>query len=115
MACFTACVAEALIVYGVKKTIDHSNNNGIRDLASKLFFLVKLLLGGSFLLLIEHVWHGEIVPYYPFLTAASNPDDFNEMLHEIMTVGLTMDVVITTFWFVACILPGLVKRRSVKA
>lgn len=103
MACFTACVAEALIAYGIKKTVEHKEKaDGIcmdgSQLSAKISKLVKLLLGGSFLLLIEHVWHGEIVPFYPFLTAMSNPEDTREMLYEIITVGGCMDLFITAIW-----------------
>ena len=57
-----------------------------------------MLWGGSALLAFEHVWHGEVVPWFPFLTAASNPEDAAEMLHEMGTVGVTMAVLVTLVW-----------------
>jgi hypothetical protein len=57
-----------------------------------------MLLGGSFLLMIEHVWHGEITYFPPFLTAMNNPEDTAEMIHEILTVGVSMDVALTVSW-----------------
>ena len=57
MACFTACVAEAIVAYGVKKVVASSKNTKVNSFAPKLQKLINLLLSGSFLLLIEHVWH----------------------------------------------------------
>ncbi|MFV0413409.1 MAG: hypothetical protein ACK5L3_09090, partial [Oscillospiraceae bacterium] len=48
--------------------------------AKKLKWLTNLLWGGSALLAFEHVWHGEVVPWFPFLTAAGNPADAAAML-----------------------------------
>ena len=39
---------------------------------------------------LEHILHGEVVPFPPFLTAASNPADAAEMLTEMGTVGVAM-------------------------
>ncbi len=94
MACLTACVAEALIVYGLKKTVGQKHKN----LEAKLGRLVNMLAGGSLLLFVEHVWHGEIVPYYPFLTAANSPAETAQMLHEIWTVGGSMCLAVTAVW-----------------
>ncbi len=41
-------------------------------LSRKLMWLANLLWGGALLLAYEHVWHGEVVPWFPFLTAASD-------------------------------------------
>ena len=57
-----------------------------------------MLWGGSALLAFEHVWHGEVVPFFPFLTAAKDPEAFSEMLHEMSTVGVSMAVVVTLVW-----------------
>ncbi len=54
--------------------------------------------GGSALLAFEHVWHGEVVPWFPFLTAMSNPADTAEMLAEMGSIGVTMAVLITAVW-----------------
>ena len=61
-------------------------------------WLNGMLWGGSLLLAYEHLWHGEVVPYFPFLTAASNAEDAAEMLHEMSTVGVTMAVLVTCIW-----------------
>lgn len=115
MACFTACVAEALVAYGVKKVVAKSNHQKVRAFSDKIQKLINLLLSGSFLLLIEHVWHGEIVPFYPFLTAANDPESTRVMINEILTVGLSMDLTVTSVWFVAYILVPKLAHKEVLA
>lgn len=105
MACFTAAVAEALVVHGIRKTVEKNHPT----LAGKLQKLVSLLLSGSFLLMIEHIWHGEITFFYPFLTAMNSPEDTKEMLYEILTVGGNIDIAITSLWFVLYCLADLIK------
>lgn len=115
MACFTACVAEALVAYGVKKVVAKSNHQKVRAFSEKIQKLINLLLSGSFLLLIEHVWHGEIVPFYPFFTAAKDPESTRVMIQEILTVGVAMDVAVTAVWFVAYILVPKFAHKEVLA
>jgi len=57
-----------------------------------------MLWGGTALLALEHVWHGEVVPWPPFLTAMENPADIGPMLHEIATVGVAMAITVTAVW-----------------
>ena len=57
-----------------------------------------MLWGGSFLLAIEHIWHGEIIPVPPFLTAMTDPAAIQPMLHEIATAGVTMAVLVSLVW-----------------
>ena len=64
----------------------------------KLRWLSQLLWGGSFLLGFEHVWHGEVVAWFPFLTAAPSPQEMAEMLHEMATAGTGMAAVVTAAW-----------------
>ena len=78
-------------------------------------WLNNMLWGGSALLAFEHVWHGEVTPWFPFLTAASNPADTAEMLHEMATVGVTMAILITIVWGVICfVADAIVKRPEVE-
>jgi len=80
----------------------------------KLKWLSNLLWGGSALLAFEHLWHGEIVPFYPFLTAASSPADAMEMLHEMATVGSTMAIVVTAVWVGMVVVSSVLERNSAK-
>ena len=71
--------------------------------------------GGSFLLAFEHVWHGEVVPWFPFLTAAGNPTDAAEMLHEMSTAGVTMAALVTAVWVVMVLVTGAMAKKAIKA
>lgn len=103
MACFLVPAAEAAAAEVAKKLnegkkTESSENTENIALSTKLGWLSKMLWGGSALLAFEHVWHGEVVPWFPFLTAASNPQDAAEMLQEMGTVGVTMALLITAVW-----------------
>ena len=73
-----------------------------------------MLWGGAALLAFEHVWHGEVVPWFPFLTAASNPADAAEMVHEMATVGVTMAVLVTVVWLGMLGVSALIEKRAQK-
>lgn len=66
--------------------------------SGKVKWLSKLLWGGSSLLAFEHVWHGEVQPFFPFLTAAESPESFVAMLNEVSTVGVGMALTVTAAW-----------------
>ncbi|MBR6293583.1 MAG: hypothetical protein IKR54_03230 [Lachnospiraceae bacterium] len=111
MACFTVSLAEAIVVKVVQKKIakkeklaaeknDITAQKPLIPMSTRLGWLSKLLFGGSALLAFEHVWHGEIVPWFPFITAMNDPADAMEMLTEIGTVGVGMAALVTGIWFV---------------
>jgi hypothetical protein len=77
----------------------------------KLGLLVKMLLAGSLILAIEHVWHGEIVPYPPFLTAMQNSSDIPVLINEMTVIGGSMTIVVTATWSVVV---AFAKRVEVK-
>ena len=122
MACFTAPLAEAIvisivksIVYKKHKTdelVKTSQNNDSGSITTKLGWLEKMLYGGSFLLAIEHIYHGEIVFYPPFLTAMKSPEEIPVMLHEIATVGVGMAVLVTAVWGIAVGLSAFMNKRN---
>jgi hypothetical protein len=92
MACFLVPMALAIMTSIIQKTA--------RSLAEKLklWILNALLWGGVILLALEHVWHHEVVPWPPFLTAMANPADIPVMLHEMATVGTAMSIVTFITW-----------------
>ena len=108
MACFTAPLAGAIVATAVKsaKSADAHSNPFVR----RLGWLQKMLFGGSFLLAIEHVWHGEITWRFPFLTAVKDGDTAG-MLHEIATVGVAMAVLITVAWAAMVVVASALERR----
>ena len=127
MACFVVPVAEAVIATAAKKviekkeesvaketavsTIENKNANKI-PFSRKLGWLTKLLWGGSFLLAFEHLWHGEITPWFPFLTAATSPESTMAMLHEMATSGVAMAVLVTSVWAGMVIIGTALQKRS---
>jgi hypothetical protein len=120
MACFLVPTGEAVVTEIVKKVeakkeinIESKNENAV-PMSKKLGWLSKLLWGGSILLAYEHVWHGEVVPFFPFLTAMSDPSDKAEMLHEMGTVGVGMAVLITAVWVGICVAADLIVKRPVQ-
>lgn len=130
MACFVVPVAEAVVAtvaFGVlksraKKTESIKFSNSEADFETeektpfykKLKWLSNLLWGGSFLLAFEHLWHGEIVLYFPFLTAAANPSDAAQMLHEMGTVGVMMAVAVTVVWLLMVAVSTAIEKQSLK-
>lgn len=113
MACFLVPAAEALVSTVVTKIVEKKekkaeekgetavkeNAPAVRvPFSQKLKWLCNMLWGGCILLAFEHVWHGEVVPWFPFLTAAGDPEEASAMLHEMATVGVTMAVVVTVAW-----------------
>ena len=102
MACFTVPAAEAIITTAAQKIIEHHEKKTGETLSvnfsEKIGWLNKMLWGGSALLAFEHVWHGEIVPWFPFLTAMSDSVSTAQMLREMATVGVGMAVLTTAVW-----------------
>ena len=79
--------------------------SGVRSglsIRKKLHLLSNFLFSGSILLVFEHFWHGEIVPFFPFLTGARSPEDTYTMLQEMSTVGVSMALLITVIWAIYC-------------
>ena len=124
MACFLVSAAEALVVTGIetaeekkeKVQIESGKLDNIEPtkvpMSRKLKWLTWMLWGGAILLCYEHVWHGEVVPWFPFLTAMADPADAAEMFHEMATVGVTMAVIITVTWFIMCKVSDAIMARK---
>jgi len=132
MACFAISAGAAVVVAASKYVVRHfekkaevkcaaSNNeetNTIRKFGSevkvskKLGYLELALFAGSFLLLIEHIIHGEIIPYFPFFTAAATELGTQEMLYEMGTVGVTMTLAITFAWGIGVLISDFVRYRK---
>ena len=127
MACFTVPAAEAIVTTIAGKiikskekhqTIDASKNT--TDVSSpkipfstKIGWLNKMLWGGSALLAFEHVWHGEVVPFFPFLTAVEN-GEASEMLHEMATAGVSMVLLVTAVWGIMVGVVSLFEKHADK-
>lgn len=123
MACFLVSAAEAAAVSALKKAEENKEAKEEKDsetqkisipMSEKLRWLSNLLWGGAALLAFEHVWHGEVVPWFPFLTAMRDPADTAEMLHEMSTVGVCMALLITAVWFAMCKVADYIVSRPAK-
>lgn len=113
MACFLVPTAEAIVTTAVTKVLkskemepahlkahteDSTALSAKVPFSRKLSWLNNMLWGGSALLAFEHIWHGEVTPWFPFLTAASNSASAAEMLHEMSTSGVMMALLVTAVW-----------------
>ena len=133
MACFLVPAAEAIIVSAAVK-ISEKNEKAKYSLpkgavkhteieedshklpfSKKLSWLRNLLWGGTILLAFEHLWHCVISPFFPFLTAESNPQDTAVMLHELATVGVSMTVAVTAIWGVMLLTAKIKESKIEKA
>ena len=122
MACFLVSAAEAVVVSATAKILEKRekkelSRTGVVEahkipFSRKLRWLSNLQWGGSALLAFEHLWHGEVVPWFPFLTAMSDPADKAEMLHEMSTVGVTMAVLITLVWLGMLAASSVIEKRA---
>lgn len=114
MACLLVPVAEAIIVEGIRRTYKKKEVDIDQALptSKKLEVLRNLLLGGGSLLFFEHVWHGEIVFWFPFLTAMKSPEETYRMLHEMATVGVMMALVVTLVWAVLMKVVTVANRKN---
>ena len=105
MACFLVPMAAGVITTVFRKKI---------PAALKITWLNILLWGGVVMLAIEHIAHGEILLYPPFLTVMQNPTEIPVMLEEMAIVGGTMTVAIVLTWIILVAitsrLPQLVKQ-----
>lgn len=115
MACFIAPVAEAVVVTAASKIVKKKENKNVGiPFSRKLKWLTNMLWGGSALLAFEHLWHGEIVPFFPFLTAMSNPEDMREMLFEVATTGALMSALVTFVWVGMIVAVGYAEKEKAK-
>ena len=116
MACFLVPAAEAIVTTVASKamkknSVPASEAEAKITFGSKLNWLNNLLWGGSALLAFEHVWHGEVTPFFPFLTAAAEGETV-EMLKEMGTVGVGMAVLVTVTWFIVTLVADMAVKRQ---
>ena len=127
MACFTVPAAEAIIttvaeriikskekkmaLSGAVNTKADENETPKISLSTKIGWLNKMLWGGSALLAFEHVWHGEVVPFFPFLTAVKD-GEASEMFHEMATAGVCMALLVTAAWGIMVGVVSMLEKKS---
>jgi len=89
MACFIAPMSLAIVTTIFRKKIPDALHIG---------WLNIMIWGGAIMLAVEHIAHGEIILYPPFLTAMQTPAEIPVMLQEMAVVGGTMTIAIVFIW-----------------
>ena len=84
MACFVVPTGAAIVTTVMGKKVPEKYH---------LNWLNSMLWGGVVMLAVEHIAHGEIVLYPPFLTAG-----LHEVLPEMLRVGVPMTLAIVLIW-----------------
>lgn len=129
MACFLVPGTEAIVTTIVTAVVKKKENNemkkaslerktfeekNITKFSTKLGWLNKMLWGGSALLAFEHIWHGEVIPVFPFLTAVKDGETAG-MLAEMGTAGVTMAILVTAAWVGMVIVSNVIEKRKGEA
>ncbi|PIP13374.1 MAG: hypothetical protein COX48_04415 [bacterium (Candidatus Stahlbacteria) CG23_combo_of_CG06-09_8_20_14_all_34_7] len=118
MACFLVPMGESVIMSIVQRIVEKREKKSGKlnteknklSMSSKISWLNKLLWGGTALLAIEHIWHGEVVPWFPFLTAMESPEETSAMLNEISTNGIFMAIAVTIVWVIMVIISDKMEK-----
>ncbi|MBM3245721.1 MAG: hypothetical protein FJZ13_00110 [Candidatus Omnitrophica bacterium] len=84
MACFVVPMSAAIVTTAVGKKVPEKYH---------LNCLNSMFWGGVAMLAVEHIAHGEIVLYPPFLTAG-----LHEVFPEMIKVGVPMTLCIFLIW-----------------
>lgn len=130
MACFVVLAAEAIVTTIAAKVmkskeneaksaevkLDETGSGTVEKISfsRKLKWLNSMLWGGSALLMFEHLWHGEIVPWFPFFTAAGDSAGMAEMLTEMATAGVTMSLLVTAVWLCMVAVTSSMEKKALR-
>lgn len=106
MACFLVPAGEAIVTTIAQKAVGKERAEKL-----KLKWLNAMLWGGVILLAVEHIWHGEVVIWFPFLTAMEDPAAVGPMLREMATVGTAMTIAVTLAWAGLVVLTTMLSKR----
>ena len=123
MACFIVPATEAVVTTVATKIIEKREEKAVEQgltvsesgrerLSGKLKRLNYMLWGGSGLLAFEHLWHGEIKPFFPFFTAAESKTELLGMFSEMSTIGVSMAVIVTVTWGIMTIVTNKIVNRK---
>ena len=128
MACFIVPAAEAAVITIVRRiaeskqdkkySVTKINPEAVLEKKTGILhqtrWLTNLLWGGSVLLAFEHVWHGEVQPWFPFLTAMRDSEATSAMLHEMATNGVGMAALVTTVWIGMVAVNHIRRKKSIQ-
>lgn len=105
MACFIAPMSLAIVTTIFRKKIPEN---------LKIGWLNIMIWGGVVMLAVEHIAHGEVVLYPPFLTAMQTPSEIPVMLQEMATIGGTMTISIVCIWLVMVFVSKKFNQKIIK-
>jgi len=97
MACVVVPTAAAMVITVIGKKVPEKYH---------MNWLNSMMWGGAVMLAIEHIAHGEIVLYPPFLTAG-----LHEVLPEMLKVGVPMTLSIVLIWAVMVAVSARMSKR----
>jgi len=97
MACVVVPTAAAMVITVIGKKVPEKYH---------MNWLNSMMWGGAVMLAIEHIAHGEIVLYPPFLTAG-----LHEVLPEMLKVGVPMTLAIVLIWAVMVAVSARMSKR----
>lgn len=99
MACFLAPMSLGVITTLTRKKIPYKYH---------LDWLNYMLWGGVLALIVEHIFHQEVVLYPPFFTKG-----LKEMLPEIIMVGIPMSLAIVLVWITMVVINIIFREKRV--
>jgi len=105
MACFIAPMSLGIVTTIFRKKIPEN---------LKIGWLNIMIWGGVIMLAVEHIAHGEVVFFPPFLTAMNDPSEIPVMLQELATVGGTMTIAIVCIWLTMVLVSQKVIQKTKK-
>ena len=97
MACVVVPTAAAMVITVIGKKVPEKYH---------MNWLSSMMWGGVVMLAVEHIAHGEIVLYPPFLTAG-----LHEVLPEMLRVGVPMTLAILLIWGVMVAVSARMSKR----
>ncbi|MEM4347874.1 MAG: hypothetical protein QW802_04745 [Candidatus Altiarchaeota archaeon] len=100
MACFLVPAGIAVITTLMRKKFPKNLH---------VEWLNSMLYGGVLMLAVEHIAHGEVVPYPPFLTKG-----IEEILPEMIKIGLPMTIFVFIAWYGIVIFSEKLKLKNLK-
>ena len=105
MTCFIAPMTLGIVTTIFRKKIPEN---------LKIGWLNIMIWGGVIMLAVEHIAHGEIVLFPPFLTAMQTPAEIPVMLQEMAIVGGTMTIAIVCIWMAMVYISQKISQKVAK-
>jgi hypothetical protein len=122
MACFLVPMGEAIVTTVVQKVAENKEKKAVGEKTEhtgltwsrRLSWLNKMLWGGSIMLILDHIWNGEVTFRPPFFTALGATGGLSTMLHEMATLGVAMAAAVTVIWGIIILVAELRTKAQVR-